>query len=253
MAEYSGRGDPTVTLSLLWGQEAPARRGRKPGLTPAQVGAAALAIADAQGLQGLSMRVLSEALGVSTMALYRYVPGKAELLDLIIDLAYAELPDAPIGDAHWTRRLESVARDEWKLYLAHPWLLEVSTYRAALGPHGLRKYERELQAIAGAGLGDLEMDLAIASLSGFVRGAARSAIEGRGAFQHTGQTNEAWWAANAALLAKLVRADDFPLASRVGTAVGQAYGGVADPQAIFEFGLARHIDGIRLLARAEPA
>ena len=248
MAEYSGRGDPAIALSLLWGQDGPGKPGRKPRLTPAQIGAAAIAIADTAGLEGLSMRVLSEALGVSTMALYRYVPGKAELLDLIIDLAYAELPDTPVLDGDWVRQLERVARDEWHLYLAHPWMLEVSTYRAALGPNGFRKYERELRVIADAGLSDLEMDLAVTSLSNFVRGAARFSLEGRGAFQHTRQTNEAWWTANAQVLEKLVRADDFPLASRVGTAVGTAYGGAADPAIAFEFGLARYMEGVKVLA-----
>lgn len=243
--EYSGRGDPQVTLSLLWGEPSAPKRGRKPSLTIGAIGKAAMAIADAGGLDTLSMRALSEALGVSTMALYRYVPGKPELLDLIIDRAYAELPQDPAPGESWERRLERVARDEWELYLAHPWMLSISSYRAALGPSGLRKYERELQAIADTGLDDPGMDLLVTSLSSFVRGAARFAHEGRTAPKQTGKTDAEWWQANAQVLEKLVRPDDFPLASRVGSTVAQAAESAAHPVRAFEFGLRCFIQGIR--------
>lgn len=245
-SEYSGRGDPRTTLSLLWGTQNANKPGRKPRLTIAEIVKAAMVIADAGGLESLSMRTLSEALGISAMALYRYLPGKPELLDLLIDLAYSELPHALEGS--WEQRMERVARDEWTLYLAHPWMLGVSTYRAALGPHGLRKYERELCALVDAGLTDLEMDLAVASLSNFVRGAARHALEAKRAVMETGQTDDEWWTAHARYLEGLVQASDFPLATRVGTAAALAYGGPADPALAFEFGLARYIDGIKALA-----
>lgn len=247
-SEYSGRGDPLATLSLLWGEPSANKPGRKPRLTIAAIGEAAMSLADAGGLEQLSMRSLSDALGVSAMALYRYVPGKPELLDLIIDRAYSELPQEPAPGECWEQRLERVARDEWALYLVHPWMLSVSTYRAPLGPNGLRKYERELQAIADAGLDDLDMDLSVNSLSSFVRGAARFALEGQAALQHTGQTDAQWWEANERILRKLVRPDDFPLASRVGTAVGNAYQGSAHPAVAFEFGLRRFIEGVKAMA-----
>lgn len=207
-----------------------------------------MALADAGGLDKLSMRTLSDALGVSTMALYRYIPGKPELLDLLIDRAYSELPQDPASGEDWEQRLERVALDEWDLYLAHPWMLNVSTYRAPLGPNGLRKYERELQAAAGSGLDDLDMDLLVTSLSSFVRGAARFAREGQAAARHTGQTDMEWWEANAGLLGKLARPEDFPLASRVGTAAGNAYGSNAHPPLSFQFGLRCFIEGARSLA-----
>eukprot|EP01034_Spumella_vulgaris_P033525 gene33524-41373_t len=224
--EYSGRGDPQVTLSLLWGEPSAPKRGRKPSLTIGAIGKAAMAIADAGGLDTLSMRALSESLGVSTMALYRYVPGKPELLDLIIDRAYAELPQDPAPGESWERRLERVARDEWELYLAHPWMLSISSYRAALGPSGLRKYERELQAIADTGLDDPGMDLLSDVTS---KSIPAWTTPGRTAPKQTGKTDAEWWQANAQVLEKLVRPDDFPLASRVGSTVGQAAESAAHP------------------------
>src|SRR5690606_8200255 len=144
----------------------------------------------------------------------------------------------------WQARLRRVARDTWDLFLRHPWMLEVSTYRASLGPHSFRKYERELSALASAGLDDLEMDLVIAAVADYVRGAARSAVEGRTASQATGRSDNEWWEVHSALLRELVEPDEFPLAARVGAKVGAAYGGTTDPVRSFAFGLERLIQGI---------
>lgn len=246
-SRFTGRGDPQTTLTLLWDLPRSTKPGRRPGLTPALIGAEAMALADASGLEALTMRTLGERLGVSAMSLYRYVPGKPELLDLIVELAYAELPET-LPDAGWEERLRCVALDTWALYQRHPWMLEVSTYRASLGPHSIRKYERELRAVADAGLGDLDMDLVVAAVSDFVRGAARNAIDARVAMQATGSSDEEWWALHAGLLQQLVDPEVFPLAVRVGAKAGAEYGGTTDPARSFAFGLARLIEGVRLFA-----
>lgn len=250
--EYSGRGDPRTTLSLLWGLSAVGRRGRKPALTPEHLGAAAVALADASGVEGVTMRLLAQRLGVSTMAIYRYVPGKAELLDLMVECAHGELPPQPPRGT-LGQRVRRVAEDAWQLYLRHPWLLEVSTYRAALGPNSLRKYERELHAVAGAGLSDLEMDLVAASVSDYVRGTARTAVEARAAQRQTGQSDAQWWAAYGQVLQELIDPAAFPLAVRVGAAAGAEYGATTDPERAFAFGLQRLIDGIEALVASRAA
>jgi AcrR family transcriptional regulator len=201
-------------------------------------------LADTSGLDALSMRALGERLGVSAMSLYRYVPGKPELLDLILELAYAELPqDLPVGD--WRARLRRVARDTWDLYLRHPWMLEVSTYRASLGPHSIHKYERELSAVADAGLTDLEMDLVVATVSDYVRGAARTAVDCRFASQATGRSNDEWWDLHAGMLQQLIDPNVFPLAVRIGAKAAAEYGGTTDPARAFAFGLERLIQGLQ--------
>jgi AcrR family transcriptional regulator len=211
VSRFTGRGDPQTTLSLLWDLPRSLKPGRRPWLTPALICAEAMALADASGLDALTMRALGERLGVSAMSIYRYVPGKPELLDLIVEMAYAELPDTLPKDT-WEARLHCVAVDTWALYQRHPWMLEVSSYRASLGPHSIRKYERELSAIADAGLGDLDMDLAVAAVSDYVRGAARNALDARTAMQLTGASDEEWWALHAGLLQQLVDPQVFPSA-----------------------------------------
>src|SRR5689334_25423292 len=78
-------------MQLLWGTREPPTRGPKPGLELGGIVAAAIKLADAQGLGELSMRKVAQELGVGTMSLYRYVPGKAELLDLMLDAVYGEM------------------------------------------------------------------------------------------------------------------------------------------------------------------
>jgi AcrR family transcriptional regulator len=245
-ARYVGRGGPRSTLDLLWGKAPETRRGPRRSLTIGAVGVAALEMADEGGLAALSMRALGARLGVAAMALYRYVPTKDVLLELVVEAAYAELPDDLPASAAWPERLRTVATDAWDLYLAHPWMLQVSVQRPSLGPHAIRKYERELKAIESAGLSDVEMDLVIASVSDFVRGSARSAIEAAGATASTGLSDLGWWEAHAEHLGRLVSAEQFPLAVRVGAAAGAAYGGATDPRRTFAFGLERLVGGVAL-------
>ncbi|HEV3294037.1 MAG TPA: TetR/AcrR family transcriptional regulator, partial [Streptosporangiaceae bacterium] len=92
--EHSSGGDPARTLQLLWREPGPAdpRRGPRPGLSVERVTAAAIALADSDGLASVTMRAVAHALGVVPMSLYTYVPGKAELLDLMLDTVYRQMP-----------------------------------------------------------------------------------------------------------------------------------------------------------------
>jgi AcrR family transcriptional regulator len=79
-------------MVLLWGSRERNARGPRPGLSIDQI-AAAIEIADVDGLEGHSMRGVADRLGAGTMSLYRYVPAKADLLDVMIDLVSGETAD----------------------------------------------------------------------------------------------------------------------------------------------------------------
>lgn len=249
--DYTGRGDPQTTLALLWGTDQGTRRGPKRRLTLEHVVSTALRLADADGLDALSMRSLAEALGVTPMTLYTYVPGKAELLDLMVDAALGEESESATGDLR--ARLEAIARQNRATYRRHPWLLEISPVRPVLGPHGLAKYERELRALDGLGLSDLEMDSVLTLVNGYVHGAMRSAREAAEAVRRTGMSDAQWWQAFGPKLAAIVDPERFPLASRVGTAAGQAHDGPFSADHAFTFGLQRLLDGIAQLVAARQA
>lgn len=249
--ESSGSGDPRRSLALLWGRREAPTRGPKPGLSVEAIVAAAIAVADAEGLGALSMRRVAERLGVGTMSLYTYVPGKAELLDVMLDTVAGETtPPEPDGD--WRGRLEHVAHQNWALYRRHPWMLEVTSVRPALGPNAIAKYDFELRTIEGIGLTEIEMDAVVGLVAGHVEGVARRALEKVQLERRTGMTEDEWWEATAPVLAEVADFSRFPTAARVGAAAGEAHGGY-DPEHAFAFGLARVLDGVEALVRARTS
>jgi AcrR family transcriptional regulator len=122
---------------------------RGAGLSRERVLAAALAVADADGLDALSFRRLAGDLGVTPMALYRYVESKEALLDGIADLVLDELPEPPAGD--WRDQLRALARAFRAALVAHPALVPVFQSRPLVGPAGLRSANAGLGVFRGAG------------------------------------------------------------------------------------------------------
>ncbi|MER7752545.1 TetR/AcrR family transcriptional regulator [Kitasatospora sp. NPDC097643] len=263
MVVYAGQGDAHRSLSLLWGgpdQPRPGRPGRtgrtgpKPGLSVDAIVSAGIAVADAEGMAALSMRAVGDRLGRTAMALYTYVPGKAELLDLMHDRALAELPagpdEPPVGPdglpvgPDWRAAVTGWAEALYACYLRHPWVLQISQARPVLGPAELAAMETLLRALQPAALPPQRLRGAVGALWQFVRGTAAVTAETRGAAAATGVTDEDWWLARSARLAELAPhfTARFPLLTAL-----QSEGG-ADPrerdQEAFRTGLAVLLDGI---------
>jgi AcrR family transcriptional regulator len=209
--------------------------------------ASAIALADVEGLEALTMRRVANALGVAPMTLYTYLPGKAELLDLMLDAAYADMPLADTSHRPWRQRLAAVAEENHALYARHPWAADISTARPPLGPGLIAKYEHELAAFDGLDLQDVTVDATLTHLLGFVLSCARVANEVATMRPAGAAGDERWWAANAPLLARVLDPASYPRAVRVGTAAGRAHGAAYRPAHAYEFGLARVLDGIGAL------
>lgn len=244
-AERSGAGDPARTLALLWG-EAPtaSRRGPSRALDLATVVRTANDLADQEGLGAVTMRAVARTLGVVPMTLYTYVPGKEELLDLMLDAAYAQMPRADTAGAPWRERLTAIADENRALFAVHPWAAEVSTLRPPLGPGLMAKYEHELSAFDGLGLSEVEMDDCLTYLLSFVQANARAAHEAASAASTPDGDDTRWWARVGPLLARVLDEQRYPRATRVGTAAGQAHGSAHNPDHAYHFGLARLLDGL---------
>ena len=251
--EYTGTGDPKRSMELLWNLQVRKRRGPKPRLTVDQIVRGAIAVADAEALSALSMRRVADELNVATMSLYTYVPGKAELIDVMLDTVSGETARPDREPGQWRAALEQIARENWALYHRHPWVLQVAAYRPPMGPRIIAKYEYELGAVEGIGLSDVEMDSVLTLVLGYTAGAARGSVEAGQAEQQTGVSDAEWWEANAPLLEQVFDGDRFPVAARVGAAAGEAYGAAFAPAYAFEFGLDRVLDGIGLLVGARTA
>jgi AcrR family transcriptional regulator len=245
--DRSSAGDTARTLALLWRDPvATPRRGPRRGLDLDDLVDAAVALADEHGLGALTMRKVADRVGASTMSLYTYVADRDELLDLMLDAVYAQMPRRTDPGASWRTRVTAVAQANRELYRAHPWAAEISTLRPPLGPGQLAKYEHELTAFDGCGLDDVAVDDCLTCVLVFVRASARDAHAAR-TQRAAGTTDEEWWAVAGPLLTRVLDAERFPRAVRVGGAAGAAHGSAHDPEHAFAFGLERLLDGLAAL------
>lgn len=234
------------TLRLLWRRSLgtpQGRRGPKQRASIDEVIRAGIAVADEDGLPAFSMRKVADRLGLKLMSIYTYVPGRSELIGLMIDEVAGE-QDLPEHTGDVRERLSRLAGQLWDEYHRHPWLLQVENSRPWIGPNGSDRYEWQLAALDGAGLGDIEMDLVVTLISDFTAGAARSSIRTQRTAQESGMSDAQWWEINAPVLEKVMPPGAYPISGRVGTAAGIEYNAVGDPSRSFRFGLDRILDGV---------
>jgi AcrR family transcriptional regulator len=252
--DRSSAGDPARTLALLWRDPmAVPRHGPRRGMDLDTVISAAIELADERGLDAVTVRRVAERLGIATMSLYTYVPGKSELLDLMLDAAYSQMSRTPTTGEAWRARLAAVAQDNRELFRTHPWTAVVSTLRPPLGPGQMAKYEHDLAAFDDCGLDDVTADDCLTHLLTFVRANARDTIDSHGARRDTAMDDEQWWASAGPVLARVLDPDQYPRATRIGAAAGSAHGSAHDPTHAYEFGLARLLDGLAPLIEGRPA
>ncbi|MFC9790224.1 TetR/AcrR family transcriptional regulator [Rhodococcus sp. NPDC127528] len=245
---HEGRTDPARTLALLWGEHSTSGR---TGLGVDAIVAAAIELADAEGLEAVSMRRLADRLGVGAMSLYTHVPGKAVLVDLMQDATLADLytdTDEPArAGGGWRGGVEFVVDRNWDLYRRHPWLLHIVGARPVLGPNTSRKYEAELRPLDGIGLTDVEMDAVLSLVLSHVTGTARLLVSVEQTARDSGLTDAQWWAATAPILERLLDPAAYPVSDRVGSAAGREHQAASSPQHALRFGLDRILDGVDAL------
>ncbi|WP_030174708.1 TetR/AcrR family transcriptional regulator [Spirillospora albida] len=230
------------SLKLLWGGRTRPGRGRPPALSLERIVAAAIEVADelalTEGFEALSMRAIAQRLGVGTMSLYRYVPGKSELLDLMLDHVM-DVPDETGGpDRGWREILSAAARQHWRLCLDHPWYPFVDQSRPLLGPRSMLGLDRLLALLRPSGIDDRTLLMMISVQNDHVESVARRYVNERRVERRTGVTTEEFWAAQAPTLEKAMNSGDYPvMADLADDTFDFSY------EQLFEFGLARLHDG----------
>jgi AcrR family transcriptional regulator len=198
-----------------------------------------IAIADAEGLAALSMRRIAAELGVSTMALYRYVGGKDNLVLQMVDTAMGEFPleDVPSG---WRDAVAAVARLHWAAYRKHLWLASaISLSRPQLVPRLLPHTDAVLRALSK--LDKTDALSTVISVFAYVRGMALVMETEAQAEQDTGVTADEWVERQGGELAAMVAAGNL-------TAFRDLLAGdfdfTYDLDRLFEFGLDVFLDGL---------
>jgi AcrR family transcriptional regulator len=236
-----------TTVELLWGTRQRPKRGPKPSLSLDRILDAAIALVDAEGLAALSMQRLAESLGYTKMSLYRYVPGRAELMALMLDYGLGPPPrldpaTRPPGEPPWRTGLRTWAIELRDRYHAHPWSTELTMGARVFGPNELGWTEAALATLADTGLTGAEQLDTVALLAGHVRNLVQQTTAGSSATaKQTGAEAEL-----GPLLAGVLAAHGarFPHAA---AAFGDLRGERGDA---LRFGLDRILDGLDTLISA---
>ena len=139
------------------------------GLSKQRVVLEAVRIADREGVDGLSMRRLADALGAGAMSLYHYVASKDELLDAMIDIVFEEI-EPPTAEADWQSAMRREAVSTRDVLARHPWAIALMESRTTPGPANLRHREAVTACLRKAGFSVLTATHANWLLDGYVYG-----------------------------------------------------------------------------------
>jgi AcrR family transcriptional regulator len=235
----AGTGLP-ASIEAAWGLRDRPARGPKPALSLERIVAGAVALADEEGIDAISMGRVARTVGSSPMSLYRYVAAKDELLTLMVDAALGPTAAAPDPGGDWRERLSRWAWIYHDALRAHPWVVRIPIGGPPVTPNQIAWLEEGLTALRGSGLTEPEKLSVILLISGFVRNDATLAADIAEAAG--GAEIMPGWGAQ---LARLTDAERFP--SVHAALRSEAFAWDDEPDAEFVFGLARVLDGVGVL------
>ena len=243
------RTDLPGSVATAWGLRQAAGRARPQGLSLRRIVDAGLRVADDEGLVAVSMGRVARELGAATMALYRHVTSKDELVALMVDAAFDEPPAPRRASDGWRMGLRDWAHAHLAVMRVHRWLVQVPIGGPPLMPNQLLWFERGLACLQTTRIADTEKPSVLLLLSGFVRSHATleadlASAGGSAAAPDAGVEY-------ARVLAQLADRERFPaIRALLDARVFEREGTIDDD---FEFGLDRILDGIALLVRTRAA
>jgi len=244
----------------IWTRPERSARGPSPEHSRAEIAAAGIRLADAQGLGAVTMRSAAAAVGTAPASLYRYVATRDELVELMADQVYGEFRyAAPSGQA--AADLLTLAQQARGLYHRHPWLLDVPAAGDLPGPNAVAFIEHALAALAGVDLtGPAKLET-VGLFSGVVRLFAQTEI----GQQRAGQDTAQWQGSLGGYLLQIAAAGQHPhlaaaladqpegSADRPDGAAGQAGDGSAGPEPLFDRAMTRILTGLLPPSPVPPA
>ena len=152
--------------------------GRPAKFTREQLQRAALALVDAHGLAGLTMRALASELGTGAMTLYNYVSQREELEVLVVEAVIGEARWAPDGDLAWHEELEAIAVMLWRSIRTHPHVIPLILTRRSRSPEVFGVAEALLRPLARSGRTGDRLLVAFRAVSALIMGAAQAELAG---------------------------------------------------------------------------
>jgi AcrR family transcriptional regulator len=239
-------------LDLLWGRRERGRRGPKPGLSISSIVEAAIRLADAEGLDAVSMARVAKELGFTTMSLYRYITSKDELLQLMWNASAQGAEDLVLEGDGWRQRLRMWATVQREMLDRHPWITQMPMAAPPLAPNSLTFVERGLETLDGTGIADGDKLRIIGLISSYTLSESRMAHDAARAGGQAqpavtdGERSTPW--SFESLLRELVDEETYPRLFRIAWSaeIGSAPSGFEEQQE-FLFGLDRILDGVQTL------
>ncbi|MGI5323453.1 TetR/AcrR family transcriptional regulator [Actinomadura nitritigenes] len=222
----------------VWLRPGRPRRGR-PQLSREEIVGAAVALLDAEGTGGFSMRRLAASISAGATSMYFYVANKDELLELVVDeiLGEVEIPDP--DEVGWREAAAGTVRSFHTVLLRHAWVLGLFGSHPAIGPNAMRVSDRTIALLTAAGLSGAEVSWASNLLMSHAIGYATSDAALERATRDAGKSP--------ADLVEQLRpfvervADDYPNYAAWWRQNPTIW---VEPDVSFEFGLERILDGL---------
>ncbi|MET9266906.1 TetR/AcrR family transcriptional regulator C-terminal domain-containing protein [Amycolatopsis sp. NPDC004079] len=198
----------------IWLRPERGARGPRPAYSRADLAAAAIQVADAEGLEAVSLRRVARDLGSGTTTLYRYIATKDELFDLMVDAAFGEHePPAPTGD--WQADLRVVACEYRALVVRHPWLAALPAARPALGPNSLAWLDAAYATVDVLDLAADEVLAQVGTVLTFVRGHVLDELAEQETARRSGVDMPKWLAVQAQYGESIIGSGNYPHLSRI--------------------------------------
>jgi AcrR family transcriptional regulator len=243
----SGEPPPALPpgLDLLWGRRSKARRGPRAELSIDAIVQAATAVADAEGLESVSMARVARELGFTPMSLYRHLGGKEELLQLMWNASAEGAEQLVLEGNGWRERLLNWALIQREMLDRHPWITQMPMAAPPMAPNSLHFVERGLEALDPTPLDDADKLKIIGLISSYTLSEARMANDAARAFAAASDHEAAAPPSFEALLAQLIDEATFPRLYRI--AMASPGRDQATEAESFRWGLERILDGVQAL------
>jgi AcrR family transcriptional regulator len=247
VADGTEHGDGSEYVNIWMRPERPAR-GPRPAYSRAQITEAAVRIADAEGLEAASMRRIAAEIGTGAMSLYRYVPSRDDLLELMVDHVIGELdlPERPSGD--WRADLTLLAERTRAMRLRHPWMSETRRARSAFGPNQLRMLEFGMGTL-DVGIPIDDIMILVGLVTGYVDNAVQEQMAWEAEWRRSGISKENWMGRSAPYVHQLISSGQHPMLARIVMDARQPH---MDPEAGFRYGLERVLDCVQAALPSAP-
>jgi AcrR family transcriptional regulator len=231
-------GELSQAMRELWGLREDGRRGPRPAMSVRAIASAAVALADSEGLDGVTMAAVAKRLGFTTMSLYRYVESRQDLLDVMADEAFGP-PPALNRRRGWRGQVEEWAHADAVQLMAHPWIFDVRASAPPVGPNLVGWMEAGFQALSRAHLAPQQTASSLLTVDGYVRSSVQLALQFA-----TDAAADTW----VAQLRTVVDAEAMPAVSAVLESGAFEDDSAGFPSEDFDFGLGLLLDGIERLS-----